>query len=123
MCVQKHSKVPLLCNMRFSGFLKETPVCKKKTYHKNIQKSRAKGQKLAQSLQPRGGFFFLRRREVLKFLGRLCTQYWRFCYIEFFPPKFCCPSLPPLASKNKKEQKYFNICIQYWKNKKKGAEN
>ena len=64
MCVQKHSKVPLLYNMGFSGFLKETPVCKKKTHHKNIQKSRAKGQKLAQSLGPKQGsrtvgtFFF-----------------------------------------------------------------
>ena len=44
--------------MRFSGFLKETPVCKKKTHHKNIQKSRDKGQKLAQSLPPTHVFFF-----------------------------------------------------------------
>ena len=44
--------------MRFSGFLKETPVCKKKTHHKNIQKSRAKGQKLAQSLLSSFKFFF-----------------------------------------------------------------
>ena len=47
--------------MRFSGFLKETPVCKKKTHHKNIQKSRDKGQKLAQSLKgtPFILFFFV----------------------------------------------------------------
>ena len=44
--------------MRFSGFLKETPVCKKKTHHKNIQKSRDKGQKLAQSLHTPFFFFF-----------------------------------------------------------------
>ena len=44
--------------MRFSGFLKETPVCKKKTHHKNIQKSRDKGQKLAQSLISSLFFFF-----------------------------------------------------------------
>ena len=44
--------------MRFSGFLKETPVCKKKTHHKNIQKSRDKGQKLAQSLVWRTANFF-----------------------------------------------------------------
>ena len=44
--------------MRFSGFLKETPVCKKKTHHKNIQKSRDKGQKLAQSLAHTLFFFF-----------------------------------------------------------------
>ena len=75
MCVQKHSKVPLLCNMGFSGFLKETPVCKKKTYHKNIQKSRAKGQKLAQSLtQIMDNFFFFLTQEICSQLSSEVAQ-------------------------------------------------
>ena len=60
--------------MRFSGFLKETPVCKKKTHHKNIQKSRDKGQKLAQSLPPSNRDFFL-----FFFFAFFC-----FCFLRFF---------------------------------------
>ena len=59
--------------MRFSGFLKETPVCKKKTHHKNIQKSRDKGQKLAQSLHDGLFFFFFR-----EFLGLTPPSIQRF---------------------------------------------
>ena len=85
MCVQKHSKVPLLYNMGFSGFLKETPVCKKKTHHKNIQKSRAKGQKLAQSLEAAFRFFFFFFASATFWVTYFALSVFFFFFFFFFP--------------------------------------